>query len=82
MMCSLLRTCDTAEDVEADDGIVPLPEQSRETVGEQLQFWRLADAKMQASKLGTKSGLLEIMNMIRRIETQQHTITKKQSNTN
>ena len=64
---------------EEEDVIVTKENINSETVGEQLQFWRSAAIKMESSKLGTSSGLIELMNMIRRLEIMHHTLNNKQS---
>ena len=37
-----------------------------ETVAEQLQFWRSVASRMERSKLGISSGLIEIVNTIKK----------------
>ena len=61
------------EDDDDDDEVTIVEVNVRdETVAEQLQFWRSAASRMERSKLGTSSVLIEIMNMIKMLETMQH----------
>ena len=70
---------DDLDDQSDDEVTVVRATQDRETVAEQLTYWRSAAAKMEMSPVGSEEGLLQILNMIQRIESQQHRMAVKQS---